>query len=101
MYDGYHIGNNDIYNPWSIINYADSKQLIPYWINTSANKMIKKAIKHTDSSFQQGFERLIQSRELQTKVWLETSFYEQSSTSSLWGLLVNSGYLTIKKLFLH
>lgn len=30
MYDGYHIGNNDINNFWSIINYDDSKQLISY-----------------------------------------------------------------------
>ena len=25
MYDGYHIGNGDIYNPWSLLNYVDTK----------------------------------------------------------------------------
>ena len=25
MYDGYKIGNIDIYNPWSILNYAQKK----------------------------------------------------------------------------
>lgn len=97
MYDGYQIGKEDIYNPWSIINYADNKQLIPYWVNTSANIMIKSAIKNSDNSFHQEYERLIQDGELETQVMLETSFYESSSTSSLWGLLVNAGYLTIKK----
>ena len=41
MYDGYHMGEVEIYNPWSIINYADNKELIPYWVNTSSNIMIK------------------------------------------------------------
>ncbi len=97
MYDGYHIGNFDIYNPWSIINYADNKQLIPYWVNTSANIMIKNAIKDSDTGFRQEYERLIQDGRLETRMTLETSFYEYSSSSSLWGLLVNAGYLTIEE----
>jgi len=97
MYDGYHIGDFEIYNPWSIINYADNKQLIPYWVNTSANIMIKNAIKDSDVGFQQEYERLIQDGRLETRMTLETSFYEYSSSSSLWGLLVNAGYLTIEE----
>ena len=34
---------------------------------------------------------------LETLVRMETSFFEMNSTSSLWGLLVNAGYLTISK----
>ena len=30
MYDGYHIGNRDIYNPWSLLNYVDTKELTSY-----------------------------------------------------------------------
>ena len=95
MYDGYHIGNQDIYNPWSIINYASRKKLIPYWVNTSSNTMIKNAIINSDASFKKGYEKLIQNSYLDTQVLLETSFYEMSSTEALWGLLVNAGYLTI------
>ena len=97
MYDGYHIGDFEIYNPWSIINYASRKKLIPYWVNTSANIMIKNAIKDSDVGFQQEYERLIQDGRLETRMTLETSFYEYSSSSSLWGLLVNAGYLTIEE----
>lgn len=43
MYDGYRFGNYDIYNPWSIINYANRKELQSYWVNTSSNSMIKQA----------------------------------------------------------
>ncbi len=43
MYDGYPIGNIEIYNPWSILCYIDSQELTSYWINTSSNKMIRDA----------------------------------------------------------
>lgn len=97
MYDGYHIGNQEIYNPWSIINYADSHELQPYWINTSSSKMIKKAMIKKDQAFNQGYEKLVTKGYLQTLVHLDTSFFESRTTSSLWGLFVNAGYLTIAK----
>lgn len=97
MYDGYRIGNQDIYNPWSIINYADTKELNAYWVNTSANKMIRKAMERCDSTFKDGYDTLIREGTIETTVLMETSFFEQSQTSSLWGLFVNAGYLTIEK----
>ena len=97
MYDGYHIGNQEIYNHWSIINYADSHELQPYWVNTSSNKMIKKAMIKKDQAFNQGYEKLVTKGYLQTLVHLDTSFFESRTTSSLWGLFVNAGYLTIAK----
>ena len=97
MYDGYHIGNQEISNPWSIINYADSHELQPYWVNTSSNKMIKKAMIKKDQAFNQGYEKLVTKGYLQTLVHLDTSFFESRTTSSLWGLFVNAGYLTIAK----
>ena len=44
MYDGYKMGDKEIYSPWSILNYARRKVLVPYWVNTSANTMLKQAI---------------------------------------------------------
>ncbi|WP_289757342.1 AAA family ATPase, partial [Thomasclavelia cocleata] len=98
MYNGYHFGNNEIYNPWSVLNYASRKVLEPYWINTSSNEMIRKAMESSDDAFNRGYEELIQTGKLETLVRMETSFFEMNSTSSLWGLLVNAGYLTISKI---
>lgn len=97
MYDGYRMGNQDIYNPWSIIKYADTGALSPYWLNTSANQMIKSAFKDASQAFQEEYESLILQGKLDTWVQMETSFFEVSSTESLWGLLVNAGYLTIAR----
>lgn len=97
MYDGYRFGNEDIYNPWSILNYASRKSLEPYWVNTSSNKMIRKAMENNDMAFKRGYDKLIETGCLETTVSMETSFFEIGSTASLWGLFVNAGYLTISK----
>lgn len=97
MYDGYHFGEHDIYNPWSILNYASRKVLEPYWVNTSSNTMIKKAISSSDEAFERGYEELIRSGKLETTVKMDTSFFEVNNTENLWGLLVNAGYLTLHK----
>ena len=45
-YDGYKIGNTEsIYNPWSVLNFLNREQLIPYWVNTSSNDLIKMILK--------------------------------------------------------
>lgn len=97
MYDGYHFGEHDIYNPWSILNYASRKVLEPYWVNTSSNTMIKKAISSSDEAFGRGYEELIRNGKLETTVKMDTSFFEVNNTENLWGLLVNAGYLTLHK----
>lgn len=97
IYDGYRMGSVEIYNPWSILNYIDTKKLIPFWVNTSSNTMIKSAIKQANLDFKEQYENLIQNGYLETEVNLQTSFYEGTNTSTLWGLFVNAGYLTISK----
>lgn len=98
MYDGYHFGDFEIYNPWSIINYASRKILELYWVNTSSNMMIRKAMEDRDSSFDRGYEKLIETGKLETTVYMETSFFEVNITENLWGLLVNAGYLTLDEI---
>lgn len=45
-YDGYLFGAEEIYNPWSVINYI-SKGGIPhaYWVNTGKNEILEDALK--------------------------------------------------------
>lgn len=97
MYDGYHIGNQDIYNPWSLLNYADTQKLISFWVNTSANSMIKNALKQADYTFKNQYDKLIKEIKLDTYVSMQTSFFEEANNSTLWGLFVNAGYLTVTK----
>ena len=97
MYDGYKMGDKEIYNPWSILNYARRKVLVPYWVNTSANTMLKQAIEKADYDFKKQYEKLIKNNYLETRVVLQTSFYEVANTPNLWGMFVSAGYLTVVK----
>lgn len=96
-YDGYIIGGISVYNPWSLINYADFGVLDHYWVNTSSNSLIRKVLKQADRRFWEDFDRLILGEEVLVWLTLETSYIERDSNYSLLGLLVNSGYLTLKQ----
>lgn len=96
-YDGYSFGSVEVYNPWSLLNYADTKVLDYYWINTSSNTFIRKILQRADQRFWENFDHLVLGEEVVVGLTLETSYIERDSNYSLWGLLVNSGYLTVKQ----
>ena len=96
-YDGYRFGGLEIYNPWSVLNYADIGSLDNYWINTSSNFLVKQALRTADKRFWEDFDQLASGKEISVWLTLETSYIERDSNYSLWGLLVNSGYLTALK----
>lgn len=50
-YDGYNIGDYEIYNPWSILNYASDKTLKPYWVNTASNDLIVECMQNSNNRF--------------------------------------------------
>lgn len=95
MYGGYRVDGNEMYNPWSVINYAKKGRLENYWVKTSANFLVKSALREADRSFWKVFEELIEGREKLVYITLDTSFAERASSYSMWGLLVNAGYLTV------
>ena len=96
-YDGYRFGNKDIYNPWSVTNYAVRKRLAPYWVNTAENSILKDALRERGTTFEKEYNKLIETGEITTVVSLTTAYYEHQSDASLWGLMVNAGMLTIQE----
>ena len=49
-YNGYRCANTLLYNPWSLLNCVDKAgTLIPYWVNTSDNLLVKKLIAQANS----------------------------------------------------
>jgi len=94
-YDGYNIGGASIYNPWSILEYINKKELEPHWINTSTNLLIRQLILSAEPSFKEDFEELIVEGIIDVSANLEASFIELGTPSTLWGLLINAGYITV------
>lgn len=96
-FDGFVFGDKtDIYNPWSILNYLDTKKLSTYWANTSSNGLIGKLIREGSKDIKQDFELLLCGGCL--KVLMdEQVVYSQLSVkeSSIWSLFLASGYLKV------
>ncbi|MCL2125999.1 MAG: ATP-binding protein, partial [Oscillospiraceae bacterium] len=94
-YDGYVFGDKEMYNPWSILNYADLMVLSDYWVNTSTNALVHSSLAEADEFFLQDFDRLINEGTVEVSADLTCSFIELRHNDTLWGLLINSGYLTV------
>ena len=98
-YDGYRFGNKEMYNPWSLLSYARNGRLDNYWINTSTNYLVKSSMAEADEFFQESFDRLISEEVVKVSADLGCSFIELKSNYTLWGLLINAGYVTVVECF--
>lgn len=98
-YDGFTFGSvKDIYNPWSIMNFLDKKQLAPFWANSSSNSLIGKLLREGKRIIKQSFEGLLKGEHLITPID-EQIIYNQldGNASAIWSLLLASGYLKVIK----
>ncbi len=94
-YNGYKFGDYDIYNPWSITNYLADKKVEVYWINTSGNYLIKKALKIAESGIFDELKLLLNGESIKKHIDKKTSFIDMNAELVSWQLLFFSGYLTI------
>ena len=95
-YDGYKIGDTEgIYNPWSILNYLADRKLMPYWVNTSSNDLIKLILKNS-STIKEKIETLLRGEEITVPINFETIIVGiEQNEDNIWGLLLGTGYLKI------
>ena len=95
-YDGYKIGETDgIYNPWSILNYVKNRELVPYWVNTSSNDLIKLVLKNS-TTVKEKIERLLKGEEIEVIVDQETVIQGvEKNEDNIWGLMLGTGYLKV------
>jgi hypothetical protein len=95
-YNGYRFGDIYVYNPWSILNYIDNKELRAYWVNTSSNVVIKEMLKNSDSRAFKTLEDLFMKKDVPVTISNNIALGKHLSPSEIWELLLFSGYLTIK-----
>ena len=95
-YDGYTIGNTKgIYNPWSVLNYLTDRKLMPYWVNTSSNDLIKLILKNS-ITVKEKIETLLRDEEIEVPINLETIIVGiENDEDNIWGLMLQTGYLKI------
>ena len=96
-YDGFIFGTHeDIYNPWSILNFLDTGKYKTYWANTSSNSLIGKLLQEGNSRIKEKFETLLHGEKIRSPLD-EQIVYNQldGSEKAVWSLLLASGYLKV------
>ena len=96
-YDGFSFGNKkDIYNPWSIINYLDKKQVGTYWVNSSSNSLVGKLIREGSPEIKQMMEDLLSGKTLCMEIDEQIVYHHLlKKNNAVWSLLLASGYLKV------
>jgi hypothetical protein len=100
-YDGYKFGNtDDIYNPWSILNYAVGYKsgFKPFWVNTSSDELLKERLKERDANTtREQLLKLINDEPIEKTIDENFVFPDLDTDKELlWTLLTFSGYLTFE-----
>ena len=100
MYNGYDFGGTPIYNPWSILNYAESGELEIYWVNTSGNDLIRSLLLKTNGENKSQLEKLVLGETLEFKYNDKITYQDfdnYNSLNTILNVMFSSEYLTIDK----
>ena len=95
-YDGYNFSGQEIYNPWSVINYIlHNCQPALYWLNTSGNTILNDLLKHIDKKQEKELYTLLRGGSITARID-ESIIYTDISKSrnALYTMLLTTGYLT-------
>ena len=96
-YDGYKFGDTEVYNPWSILNFVQNRELEGYWIGTSGNFLIKEVLKNSNSEINISLEKLFNGEKIEEVITGNSDLSSLLSYHEIWELLLFSGYLTVDK----
>ena len=96
-YDGYRFGDSEVYNPWSILNFLQDKELRAYWVDTSGNDLINDVLKKITKDTIRALERLFDGEGLRQNISETSDLSKLFDENELWELLLFSGYLTIEE----
>lgn len=94
-YDGYLFGNEEIYNPWSVINYI-SKGCVPqaYWVNTGRNEVLEDVLKMATDDIIERLYALLQGERVVVRIDQNVVYRSLSKDpAGIYSLLAVAGYL--------
>ena len=96
-YDGYRFGKSEVYNPWSILNFLQFKELRAYWVDTSGNDLINDVLKIVRKDIVRDLKKLFDGKGLKKNLSGTSDLSRLLSEEEIWELMLFSGYLTIQE----
>ena len=100
-YDGYKFGSSEVYNPWSILNFLQDKELRAYWIDTSGNDLINDVLKIVRKDVIRDLRKLFDGEGLKQNLSGTSDLSKLLSEEEIWELSLFSGYLTVEEKIDH
>ena len=99
-YDGFTFGNkNDIYNPWSILNFIKARKFGSYWADSSSNGLVNKLVKTGSPNLKKTMEILIEGGVIEKRIDEQIVYNQlEKRENAVWSLLLASGYLRVVKI---
>ena len=96
-YNGYLFGEKKVYNPWSIINFLNRRNLKSYWVNTSGNGLIKLYLQKLKNDVFDDFSKLLNKESILKRINNNMTFENLKTNfgKNIWNLFFHSGYLTL------
>ena len=95
-YDGYRFAGQDIYNPWSVINYFDNGcEARAYWVNTSGNAILGEMLRAAKPSTLDEITRVLQGGAITADAnegFIYSEIYRNKD--ALYTMLATTGYFT-------
>ena len=96
-YDGYQVGNAEIYNPWSVVQYIDNDcKFQRYWINVSGNSILQVLLKNVDEARYEELQSLLRFREASVDTMMDEGIIYpdiETDDNALYMMLLTTGYL--------
>lgn len=98
-YNGYLFGRTEIYNPWSVLNYADN-DFFPqtYWQSTGSNEILGEIAGNAPADMQEEMRALLAGQSV--SAYIDTSVVYpdvKRNPASVYSFLLMAGYLTVEK----
>ena len=94
-YDGYRFGENEIFNPWSVINYfAEKYKAKAYWVSTSSNDIIAELLEQATPEICEYLEGLLNGKSFIIPISTDVIYPQiKSNPTSVFSFLLMTGYL--------
>ena len=94
-YNGYKVGEESVFNPYSITNLVHhSGKIKEYWVNSSGNDLIKTLVRESSVEFKDKIMEIIDGKAIDTEIVEDLVFNDlRGKEEHIWTLLLFSGYL--------
>lgn len=97
-YDGYMFGDQEIYNPWSVLMYVqkiiqNDDDPESFWANTSGNDLVYRYIQQGDDEMKLDFDLLSTGGMIEKTIKSEVTYREMDDPENIYSFLLFTGYL--------